>query len=126
MISRMRILPVKAGPAAWHCSGRPRQRRFACAICICLAPLVTTGCTSEPAISKGSVKLVEKLRAAVVAKKTDWLDLASKQIDASRQQSKLSEAEYSALAQIAADARQRHWDDANARLTRLINAQHGR
>jgi hypothetical protein len=126
MISRTKILPVNAGPPAWQCSRRPRQRRCAGAICVCLAALVATGCTSEPAISKGSVKLVEKLRAAVIAKKSDWLDVAAKQIDASRQQSKLTEAEYAALEPIIADARQGHWDDANARLTHLINAQHGR
>jgi hypothetical protein len=84
------------------------------------------GCTREPAISKGNVKLVEKLRSAVVAKRTDWLDVASKQIDASRKQSKLSEAVYSALTPIVTDARQGHWEDANARLIRLINAQQGR
>jgi hypothetical protein len=126
MMTRMNFLSVKANLPIPHRARRSWRRRCAQSICLSVAVFVTTGCSSEPAISKGNVKLVEKLRAAVVAKKPDWLDAAAKQIDASRQQSKLSEAEYSALEPIIADARQGHWDDANARLTHLINAQHGR
>jgi hypothetical protein len=126
MIAPMKTRLVNRDLPAPHGALRPLRRRCIRAICLCLAVQATTGCTREPAISKGNVKLVEKLRAAVVAKRTDWLDAASKQIDASRQQSKLSDEEYSALVPIIADARQGHWEDANARLIRLINAQRGR
>jgi hypothetical protein len=105
------------------------QRRFLWArwIWVGLTVLVMIGCGSnEPAISKGSVKLVEKLRASVVAKKADWLEATAKQIDSVHQQGKLSDDEYAALELIVTDGRQEHWDDANTKLLRLINAQQGR
>jgi hypothetical protein len=90
------------------------------------ALLVMIGCnSSEPMISKGNVKLIGKLKTAIGAKKTDWLEATAKQIDDAHQQGKVSDAEYAALEPIVVDARQAQWDDANAGLTRLIDAQHG-
>ena len=93
----------------------------------CMALLVMLGCgSSQPAISKGSVKLIEKLRAAVVAKKMDWLEATAKQIENARQQGKLPDDEYAAVEPIITDARQGDWDRAKIGLTRFIDAQHGR
>jgi PBP1b-binding outer membrane lipoprotein LpoB len=94
---------------------------------MCVVFVFIVGCGSrEPAISKGSVKLVEELKTAVAAKKTDWLEAAAKQIDDAHQKGKLSNDEYAALEPIVTDGRQKNWDDANAQMTRLINAQYGR
>ena len=90
---------------------------------VCLALLVVVGCSHEPAISKANVKAVDKLRAAIAAKKSDWLDRSAKQIEGIHEQGKLSEDEYAALSPIIADARKGHWDDAHDKLTRLITAQ---
>ena len=89
--------------------------------------VVMTGCGSgEPALSKGSVKLVEKLRASVSAKRVDWLEASAKQIDTAAKQGKLSEEETAALGPIVAAGRQGDWDDAQKLMARLIQAQHGR
>jgi len=112
-----------------HCQSRrlcaTSGRGFIFGACVLL--MVMLGCGSrEPAISKGNVILVEKLKTAVAAKKTNWLEAAAKQIDDAHQKGKLSDDEYLALEPIVVDGRQEHWDDANAGMTRLINAQYGR
>jgi hypothetical protein len=93
----------------------------------CAMLLMVPGCGShQPAIAKGNVKLVEKLHAAVLAKNMEWLEATSKQIDASRQQGKLSDEENAALEAIVAVGRRGNWDEANAELKALIQAQIGR
>lgn len=93
----------------------------------CTLLLVMAGCGSgEPALSKGSVKLVEKLRASVSAKRVDWLEASAKQIDTAAKQGKLTEDETAALGPIVAAGRQGDWDDAQKQMARLIQAQHGR
>jgi hypothetical protein len=88
---------------------------------------ILVGCSgSQPAIAKANVKLVEKLRAAVSAKNTDWLESTAKQIETARRQGKLSDEENAALEPIVADARGGQWEEANSRLKALINAQYGR
>jgi hypothetical protein len=71
------------------------------------------------------VKLVGELKTAIGAKKTDWLEAAAKHLAEHRQQGQVSNEENEALESIVAAARQGHWDDASALLTRLINAQQG-
>ncbi len=93
----------------------------------CALLLTLASCSShQPAIAKGNVKLVEKLRASVSAKNTEWLEATSKQIEAARRQGKLSDEENAALEAIVATGRQRQWDEANAQLKALIHAQSGR
>jgi hypothetical protein len=106
---------------------RPGPSPLLRGIWLFLPALMLVGCgTSQPAIAKANVKLVEKLHAAVVNKNADWLQTTSKQIEAARRQGKLSDQEFAALDPIVADGRQGNWDDANARLQALITAQHGR
>ena len=92
----------------------------------CALLLTMAGCGGEPAISKGSVKLVEKLRASVNAKRVDWLEASAKQIETAAKQGRLTEEETAALEPIVAAGRQRDWDDAQKLMARLIQAQHGR
>jgi hypothetical protein len=90
----------------------------------CVILLVMSGCaSSEPAIAKGNVKLVEKLRVAVMAKNEAWLEATAKQIDTARQRGMLSDGEYAALEPIVSEGRRGEWDDANARMVGLIEAQ---
>lgn len=89
------------------------------AVCFALA-----GCGGEPQIAKGNVRLVDKLKTAVAAKRSDWLELAAKQIDQQHQSGKLSDDEYSALQPIIAEARQSHWTEAGSQMTRLLHGQH--
>jgi PBP1b-binding outer membrane lipoprotein LpoB len=81
------------------------------------------GCGKPPPISKANVKLVEQLRTAVAAKRTDWLNLAAKQVDEHRQSGALSGAESEAVQAIINEARQGHWDEANRRMLWLIHGQ---
>ena len=82
------------------------------------------GCGSQPQIAKANVRLVEKLRTAVAARKPDWLDSAAKQIEAQHRAGKLSDDEYKALEPIIEDGRQAHWDQANDQMKRLLGGQH--
>ncbi len=110
-------------------TGAHRHRLCRAASAVALGLFFSTsllGCgTNEPAIAKGNVKLIGKLKTAIGAKKIDWLNATAKQIDEAHQQGKLSEPEYAALKPIVAAAHQNQWDDANTLLTRLIDAQHG-
>jgi len=85
--------------------------------------LFVSSCGKPPQISKANVKLVEQLRTAVAAKRTDWLDLASKHVEEHRQSGALSGAESEAVQAIVNDARQGHWDESNRKMSRLIQGQ---
>jgi hypothetical protein len=85
--------------------------------------LTLCSCSHEPAISKANVKLVGELKTAISAKRTDWLQAAARHVAEHRQHGQVSDKENSALELIIAAAQQDRWDDANADLTRLINAQ---
>jgi Sec-independent protein translocase protein TatA len=106
----------KASGGSWNC-------QWAQWLCVAAALFVIIGCSSEPVIAKGNVKLIGKLKTAIGAKQTDWLEATAKQIDDAHQQGKVSDGEYAALEPIVADGRQKHWDDANSGLDRLIKAQ---
>ena len=86
--------------------------------------LLVLGCARPPAISKPNVKLIEQLRTAVAAKKTDWLDRVSKQVEEHRKAGTLSGAESEAVKSVVDEAQQDHWDEANRRLLWLIRGQH--
>ena len=85
--------------------------------------LFVVGCGRPPAISKANVKLIEQLHTAVAAKKTDWLDLAAKQVEEHRRAGTLSGAESEAVKSIVDEARQGPWDEANGQMLRLIRGQ---
>jgi hypothetical protein len=87
------------------------------------AALLALGCGKPPHISKPNVKLVEQLRTAVAAKRTDWLDLAAKQADQHRGSGALSGAESEAVEAIVNEARQGHWDESNRKMSWLIRGQ---
>ena len=85
--------------------------------------LSVPGCGGPPPVSKANVKLVEQLRTAVAAKKTDWLDQAARQINQHRQSGTLAGAENEALQSIVDDARQGHWEEADRKMQWLIQGQ---
>ncbi len=99
----------------------PWRARFA----ILLACIPLAGCGGQPQISKGNIRLVEKLQTAIAAKRSDWLELAAQQIDKQHRAGKLSDDEFQSLQPIIADARQSHWNEANEKLAQLIHGQHG-
>jgi hypothetical protein len=85
--------------------------------------LFVSGCGKPPHISKANVKLVEQLRTAVAAKRTDWVDLASKQAEEHRRSGTLSGAESETVGAIVNEAQQGHWDESNRRMSWLIRGQ---
>ena len=88
-----------------------------------IACVALAGCGAQPQISKGNIRLVEKLQTAVAAKRSDWLELAAKQIDQKHRAGKLTDDEFSAVEPIVAEARQSHWGEATEQMTRLLHGQ---
>ena len=88
--------------------------------------LFVLGCSRPPAISKANVKLVEQLRTALAAKKSDWLDQAAKQVEEHRKAGTLSANESEAVQSIVRDAQRGRWDEANRRMEWLIRGQPSR
>ncbi len=85
--------------------------------------LVIAGCSREPQIAKTNVRLIEELRTAIGAKRTDWLKSTEQQIESARKAGKLSDGEYAAIEPIVADGNQSRWNEANDRLAKLIHGQ---
>lgn len=97
-----------------------RVCRLSCSVAMLLS---LVGCGGPPHVSKANVKLIEQLRTAVAAKKSDWLAQAEKQIEEHRRAGTLSGPESEAVQSIIDEARQGHWDEANRRMQWLVHGQ---
>ncbi len=99
-----------------------QSRRLLCRF-LFLVALWVAGCGGPPQIPKESRRLIESLRTAVSAERTDWLDANEKLIEKQFSQGKLTEEQHAAFAAIIAKARAGKWSDAEIETVRLGKAQ---
>jgi hypothetical protein len=87
--------------------------------------VAVAGCgeTRTAHFSPRNYRLLQALRTAVSARKTDWLDQAVKLIDHRHETGELADEEFAALDSVVAQARQGEWTQAESDLMKLIKAQ---
>lgn len=120
LVSRIVIATGSSSRCRFDALCRSRRVRLAG---LALALLIMNGCGRTPQIAKRNVNLVEKLRTAVAAKNSGWLESTTKQVEEQHHTGKLSPEEYAVLESIVTEAKQGHWDEANAQMLRLVNGQ---
>lgn len=81
------------------------------------------GCSGEPQVAKGNLKLVSALRTAASARQAAWLDECAKQVDEGQTAGTISAAEAAAFEEIIALARSGEWKQAEERAAALGAAQ---
>jgi hypothetical protein len=85
--------------------------------------LLTLGCGGPPQLGAQNVRLVESLRTAISARRTDWLEQAAKTASARHESGQLDDRQYAALDAIVQQARAGEWEAAEAAVVDLAKGQ---
>jgi hypothetical protein len=85
--------------------------------------LLVAGCGGQPQVGPENYRLVESLRTAVSARRTDWLDENARLVEERRAAGKLNDAQHGAFAAIIAKARAGQWEEAETDVVALAKAQ---
>ena len=81
---------------------RRRRRRWTLLVGILAAFTFVNGCGGPPQVPRYSRKLIESLRTAVSAHRTDWLEANAKLVEQQFSQGKLSDEQHEAFQSIIA------------------------
>jgi hypothetical protein len=86
-----------------------------------LAALV--GCGGPPQVGAGNYRLIESLRTAISARRSDWLEENAKLASQRQAAGDLNEEQFAAFESIIAQARDGNWTDAENEVIRFAKAQ---
>jgi hypothetical protein len=81
------------------------------------------GCGQSPQFAAKDLRLLEALRTAVSARKSEWLEASAKQIDKAHQQGTISDEGFEALQSSITEARAGDWKHAETQIIQLEKAQ---
>jgi hypothetical protein len=95
----------------------PGMRRLA------LVLLLLAGCGEPPQVGPQNYRLVDSLRTAVSARRTDWLDENARLIEKLHAEGKLTDEQQTAFDAIVAKARADNWEEAEQDVLALAKAQ---
>lgn len=90
---------------------------------LALGLLLLSGCGGQPQVAPANRHLLESLRTAVSAQRSDWLEANAKLLDEQHAAGKLGDTEFTTLQAIIAEAREGRWAEADARVTKLAAGQ---
>jgi len=93
------------------------------AVLILLTAATVAGCQKPPQVKHDNRRLIQSLRTAVAAKRPQWLAANSKLIEDRHGRGELSDEEYATFHDIVALAQNGKWEDAQADVIRLEEAQ---
>jgi hypothetical protein len=87
--------------------------------------VAVAGCgeTRTAHFSPRNYRLLQALRTAVSARKSDWLEQTAKLIEHRHETRELADEEFAALGLVVAQARRGEWTKAESDLMKLIKAQ---
>jgi hypothetical protein len=89
--------------------------------CTLLAALLA-GC-GQPQVASGNRRLIESLRTAISAKKTDWLEDNARLIDERHAGGTLSDEEFAVFSAIISESRAGEWQAAEQHVIALGKGQ---
>lgn len=114
----MTFLPSHQGSRRRTASIR-LHARFVAAIGL----ILLMGCGGQPQMGAGNLRLVDSLRTAVSARRSDWLDENARLAAERHAAGELNDEQFASLQAIVAQARDGHWEDAESAVIRLAKAQ---
>jgi hypothetical protein len=90
---------------------------------VILLLLLAAGCGGSPQLGSENYRLVESLRTALSARRSDWLDENAEKIARLHDSGKLDDEQFAALNAIVEQARGGAWEEAEEAVVELAKAQ---
>jgi hypothetical protein len=81
------------------------------------------GCGGPPQVGAGNYRLIESLRTAISARRSDWLEENAKLASLRHAAGELNDEQFAAFESIIAQARGGNWADAESEVIRFAKAQ---
>ncbi len=108
-----------------HLDGRFKKVHYrALEASLLIAVGFAVGCGGPPQVGVNNYRLVEGLRTAVSARRTDWLEDTAQVIKERHASGELNDEPFAALEAIIVQARDAQWKEAESEVVRLAKAQH--
>jgi hypothetical protein len=85
--------------------------------------VVSAGCGGPPQVGAKNYRLIESLRTAISARRSDWLEDNARLASKRREAGQLDDEQFAAFESIIALARAGNWADAEYEVIRLAKAQ---
>ncbi len=92
-------------------------------VCIIVSSALLVGCSGPLQVGPSNYRLIQGLRTAISARRTDWLEAAAKVASDRHASDDLNDEQFGALEAIVAQARAGRWEEAESEVIRLAKAQ---